>query len=357
VGFMSRTASMSSDRMSSDLDKGPNLLLDWHEPTDPRRWFRAGIGSIVVHILLLLGAFAIGTLDVPQPRTATEIASNIQRVTLYTPSDLTQKAPNKSKVSKEVNVEDLKPRPASEQRLPPAPAVRTFKPPVPQKTDTPKPGSPTEPPKLEAAAPPPNLPPPAAGVPKAQPPPEIQPEEKPKLAFETPGQHGTNSQQSQSKVLSPPKTTLQDAINSVARGGGQRGVVVEELEPPPTLPESMRLPAQPGRSGSSLELLSDPLGVDFKPYLIQILARVRRNWFAVIPESAKMGNRGEVLLQFIIDRDGQVPKLVIATPSGAESLDRAAVAGISASVPFPPLPKEFKGKEVRLQFAFKYNIK
>ena len=60
---------------------------------------------------------------------------------------------------------------------------------------------------------------------------------------------------------------------------------------------------------------------------------------------------------FIVDRNGQVPKLVIATPSGSESLDRAAVAGISASVPFPPLPSEYKGQQIRLQFAFKYNVK
>ena len=105
-----------------------------------------------------------------------------------------------------------------------------------------------------------------------------------------------------------------------------------------------------------MELLSDPLGVDFKPYLIRILALVRQNWFAVIPESARLGNRGVVLLQFIVDRSGQVPKLVIATPSGSESLDRAAVAGISASVPFPPLPAEYKGQQIRLQFAIKYNV-
>jgi TonB family protein len=77
----------------------------------------------------------------------------------------------------------------------------------------------------------------------------------------------------------------------------------------------------------------------------------------VIPESARLGNRGVVLLQFIVDRSGQVPKLVIATPSGSDSLDRAAVAGISASVPFPPLPAEYKGQQIRLQFAFKYNVK
>jgi len=127
----------------------------------------------------------------------------------------------------------------------------------------------------------------------------------------------------------------------------------------PSLSDQLHRPLSSPQASvqSSLQLLSDPQGVDFKPYLIRILATVRRNWMAIIPESAHMGRRGKVLLQFIIDRNGGVPKLVIAMPSGAEALDRAAVAGVSASVPFPPLPTEFKGSEVRLQFAFSYNMK
>jgi hypothetical protein len=35
---------------------------------------------------------------------------------------------------------------------------------------------------------------------------------------------------------------------------------------------------------------------------------------------------------------------------------RAAVAGISASVPFPPLPSEFKGDRIVLQMNFAYNM-
>jgi TonB family protein len=341
--------------MGFDADSGPNLLLDWRpESSGSRRWLRAGIGSVVVHMVLFAIALGIGSLDAPQPPNAVEVITNIQRVTLITPTDLTQKDPNKAKVSKEVNVEDLKPRLASEHRLPPAPAPRVFKPPEPQKAAAPKPGSP-EPPKLEAVAQSPNLPPPAAGVPQAKPP-EIQPEEKPKLAFETPGQHGTAPTQGLAKVPLP-KTTVEDAIHDVARGGHAGNLSVGDIDPVPNLPESQRLPQVPGTPGSSLELLSDPMGVDFKPYLMQILARVRKNWFAVIPESARMGSRGVVLLQFIIDREGQVPKLVIAMPSGTEALDRAAVAAISASVRFPPLPPQFRGKEVRLQFSFKYNVK
>ncbi len=118
------------------------------------------------------------------------------------------------------------------------------------------------------------------------------------------------------------------------------------------------LPPSPGNTGSDLELLSDPEGVDFRPYLLQILATVRRNWFAVIPESARLGmSRGRVAIQFAIGHNGSVPKLVIATSSGVTSLDRAAVAAISASNPFPRLPADYFGDDVRLQFQFRYNIK
>jgi TonB family protein len=133
-------------------------------------------------------------------------------------------------------------------------------------------------------------------------------------------------------------------------------MIVGDADQSPSLGDQLHRPASQGKTASSLQLLSDPMGVDFKPYLIRILATVRRNWFAVIPESVRLGRRGKVTLQFAIDRNGGVPKLVIATPSGTESLDRAAVAGISASVPFPPLPKEFQGQQIRLQFAFQYNM-
>jgi TonB family protein len=63
-----------------------------------------------------------------------------------------------------------------------------------------------------------------------------------------------------------------------------------------------------------------------------------------------------VAIQFSIARDGKVPKLVIATSSGQDPLDRAAVAGISASSPFPALPGEFKGDRIVVQFNFSYNM-
>jgi TonB family protein len=341
--------------MSSGAQSGPNFLLDWHESDDARRYWRAGIGTLVVHAAIFALVIALASLSGPPPKQGTDIVPDFrQAVRLILPSDLTQKAPNKDKVAKEVSVEALKPRPPSRERLPPPPPVRAFQPPNPAPPgprQSPVAPRIAEPPKIETPVTAQNAPPalPAlSGTPKAPPPPQIQPVEQPKLAFETPGQNGPSENKGQAK-LNPPKTNVQDVIHDLARGGGGQGSVAGEPELP--------LPGQTGITPQLPELMSDPMGVDFRPYLFQILARVRKNWFAVIPESARMGNRGLVELQFIIDRNGDVPKLVIATPSGSEALDKAAVAAVSASVRFPPLPNEFKGQQIRLQFEFKYNFK
>jgi len=134
------------------------------------------------------------------------------------------------------------------------------------------------------------------------------------------------------------------------RAGGAAAVSESDLQMPGLAPGT------PSKGSSSLELLSDPMGVDFRPYLMQILAAVRRNWLAVIPEIAKLGRRGRVSIQFAIIKSGSVSKVVYTAQSGTDSLDRAAVAGISMSNPFPPLPSEYKGERVVLQFNFAYNI-
>lgn len=345
--------------MTTAPDSGPLLLLDWQEPEPRSRLLGAGAGSIAIHFLIfgLLILFArFDTLRTPEPEEETSLKRYTKLVA--PPMQLTQKAPNRAKVAKEVTLDNLLAKPRVTPRIPtpPAPPQKKFQAPASNPLPQgPKPSTPAlpEPPKLEASAKPAQMLPPS----NMDVPPQIQPEEKPKLAFETPGQNGASPVKGgvQAKIPLPP-STVDDAMRSVARGGGgQGGVIVGDIDQTPSIQDSLRRPASPGHPQSSLELLSDPMGVDFKPYLIRILASVRRNWFAVMPESVRLGRKGRVILQFAIDRNGGVPKLVISMPSGAEALDRAAVAGISASVPFPPLPAEFKGNQIRLQFAFAYN--
>jgi len=115
-----------------------------------------------------------------------------------------------------------------------------------------------------------------------------------------------------------------------------------------------------GNSGMSgaYQILTPTEGVDFSDYMARVLASVRRNWYAVMPESAQLGDRGRVVLEFSIRRDGSVPN---EDPqrllgSGKEPLDRAAVSAIRSSNPFDHLPPAFSGPEIRLRFIFLYNL-
>jgi TonB family protein len=112
----------------------------------------------------------------------------------------------------------------------------------------------------------------------------------------------------------------------------------------------------PNFSTEAPVILSDTRGVDFGPYLARIVYIVRRNWYAVIPESARLGEKGRVAIVFEILKDGSVPQLRLVASSGSDPLDRAAMTGIHASVPFPPLPQEFTGNHLVLQFIFLYNL-
>jgi TonB family protein len=109
--------------------------------------------------------------------------------------------------------------------------------------------------------------------------------------------------------------------------------------------------------GSNLDILSDTMGVDFGPYLARVIAAVRMNWYAIIPEVARapMMKKGKVSIEFAILKDGQVAGMRLAGGSGDVSLDRAAWGGITASNPFPPLPSEFRGDYLALRFHFYYN--
>ena len=327
-----------------------HLLTDWGE--DRSRVRSARVLSVMVHVVVITAlVLAPRSLTTPPRRVARQVTPLIEPLT-----ELTQKAPNKGKISKEITAEALRPRPRIQ--VPPSPPSPPR--PAPQKIRPAQAAAPPplpEPPRLDAGN---RAAQPLRGLPEGPAtaqaaPPQIQPEEQPKLAFETPTAPPPSGGQGRIAI---PDTSVSGAIRSLAREGSQGAMTVGDIgdASPGGIGMGMNLPPSPGRSGSALQLLSDPMGVDFRPYLIKVLANVRRNWFAVYPESAKLGARGKVQIQFAISKDGKIPKLVIVMASGAEALDRAAVAGISASNPLPPLPTEYAGEIVRLQFTFLYNM-
>jgi TonB family protein len=346
-------------QQDDDLDLAIHWEQGWNRPK-PRY---GAIGSLLFH-LLLFGVVMIlpeHQYNAPQFQRPVREDFRSRAVPLVVPQDiLTQKAPNQNKPAKQLDLAGLmsnpEVKPSAPKPVAPPPSPKAFNtpPPAPTPAKTNKPIETNIEPAPKLAQ---NLPPALGTTPTLQapvaPPPPPPPAEKPKLTFETPGsQAGVPKGQ----IQAPQQMSIADAAKTAARNAAQgSSMVIGDLSGDPT-PGIPALPGTQGKTGNSLELLSDPMGVDFKPYLIRVLAAVRRNWFLVMPESARMGMRGRTTIQFAIAKNGSVPKLVIHMPSGSDHLDRAAVAGISASNPFPPLPAEFRGNQIRLSLVFAYNM-
>jgi len=102
-------------------------------------------------------------------------------------------------------------------------------------------------------------------------------------------------------------------------------------------------------------LSPNPKGIDFGPYLNQLLTRLRSNWYSVMPEIARLGQRGRVDIVFTVARTGNVKDLQVVAGSGYDPLDRGAVSAIQLSNPFSHLPPEYE-TDLKLRIAFLYNM-
>src|SRR5580704_19453008 len=113
-----------------------------------------------------------------------------------------------------------------------------------------------------------------------------------------------------------------------------------------------------GEAYGGVELLTPTQGVDFNDYLARVVARVKLNWYSLMPESVYLGEKGRVILQFRIASNGAVPDAEpqLMSSSGKEPLDRAASNSIRSSSPFEPLPSAFSGPFIELRFIFLYNL-
>jgi TonB family protein len=261
--------------------------------------------------------------------------------------------------------------PGSFETSPPAPRVVTPPPKVkvdPRILRQIAPPEPVAPPQLvqpkvqpkelpSAPAPQPNAnqPPPPAPAPKQ----EVATNNAPKL--ELPDTPTARPNLALPKSSSNP---LRDTLRDMSRQSNSSGTSGAFSAPTPRVPSGGggRLGGgdRQGNSGMSgaYQILTPTEGVDFSDYMARVLASVRRNWYAVMPESAQLGDRGRVVLEFSIRRDGSVPN---EDPqrllgSGKEPLDRAAVSAIRSSNPFDHLPPAFSGPEIRLRFIFLYNL-
>ncbi len=101
-----------------------------------------------------------------------------------------------------------------------------------------------------------------------------------------------------------------------------------------------------GRPG--IDAIREP---DFGPYMRELQRRIKMNW-----DPPKGNESKRVVLLFKIAKDGRLLSCSVFKSSGLPNADKAAINAVHLAAPFRPLPPEFKGSSIDIQFTFDYNV-
>lgn len=153
---------------------------------------------------------------------------------------------------------------------------------------------------------------------------------------------------------------------SAASGGSSRSTGSGRYAPVPTLSptgggggSSSRMsrsgsgygnPGNPGGGGGApgIDSIREP---DFGPYMRELQRRIKMNW-----DPPKGNESKRVVLLFKIAKDGRLLSLRVFKSSSIPNADKAALNAVELTAPFRPLPPEFKGASIDIQFTFDYNV-
>ena len=106
----------------------------------------------------------------------------------------------------------------------------------------------------------------------------------------------------------------------------------------------------PGGGGGApgIDALREP---DFGPYMRELQRRIKLNW-----DPPKGNESKTVVLLFKIAKDGRLLSCKIHRSSGLPNADQAALKAVELTAPFRPLPADFKGQSIDIQFTFDYRV-
>jgi hypothetical protein len=141
------------------------------------------------------------------------------------------------------------------------------------------------------------------------------------------------------------------AASALAQNSAEQ--LLQQHSPGSAIQSAAEAAAQNRPREGAIDILSDTEGVDFGPYLKDVLVQVRQNWYRLIPADAEL-KKGRVAIEFRILKSGEVRDMKLVASAGT-ALDRPACLGVTASNPFRPLPEAFHGPYIALRFRYFYN--
>ncbi len=195
--------------------------------------------------------------------------------------------------------------------------------------------------------------PPAPLPPTPQPQPQQQAQSQPPPP-PTPQPQVRQVQPQQATIPDAPKPNFSVPTNpgQIIRDAGRQAAQAHGREGGGEGGENAPIGHQGANTG--LEVLSDTLGVDFGPYIKQLLRMIRAAWIPLIPEETRppLNKEGTTLIRFRIEPNGRVSYMHLDDSTHDMAIDRAAWGGITSVGQFPPLPPEFKGPNLDLRIQF-----
>ncbi len=284
------------------------------------------------------------------------------------PVSLPQASAPKSEAKKPTSPAPSKPaaqpkqQPKQQPKTQPAPSSQAPKTPAP-KVETPQP-QPTQKPKTEAPKPtapkptatsvtPPkpnpassfNIPtPPKSSIPQVTQPTTAPVTSAPKSAVG--GTSGGTGSGAPSPSFSPTKAGQSSGAGGTGSGAGGGGKFSNGTG---TGKGNVGNPGPGNPNGApGIDAIKEP---DFGPYMKELQRRIKMNW-----DPPKGNESKRVILLFSIAKDGRLLNIKVHRSSGLQAADNAAINAVKLTAPFRPLPPEFKGNSVDIQFTFDYNV-
>jgi TonB family protein len=98
-------------------------------------------------------------------------------------------------------------------------------------------------------------------------------------------------------------------------------------------------------------LYYDPQGADFTLWISRLGDEFRRNF--VPPQTAYLGFRGRVAVEFVVERSGSISALRTVESAGTVSLDRAVANAVSGSR-YLPLPSDYRPPRITFTLIVKF---
>lgn len=161
---------------------------------------------------------------------------------------------------------------------------------------------------------------------------------------------GGSSASGSSTGAPAPKFSSSTGSKVAAGGSGSAGSIGSKAAPRGTGGYGTGSNPSPGNPNGrpGIDAIKQP---NWGPYMRDLEQRIKRNWSPPKGDTSK-----RVIITFTIGRDGRLLSRQVTKSSGSPLADRAALSAIELTAPFRPLPPEFKGTSVPIEFTFDYNV-